>query len=169
MCETAFVPVGPSSFRLTPTESGYLWASDGREVAVAQQRDGRWDVVDVDTGHVAVTLIPAQTADGCKIALIDHRARLVATFAPGDSDRNGLGLLLDSYERLLMAVRADGPTGTHVIDAEGTVLALSAAAGSGSAEIDILLTGAGALRTETLVFGVTLALELVRRGAFTTA
>ena len=169
MCETAFVPAGPSSFRLTPADSGFVWGADGRDVAVAQLRDGRWDVVDVDTGHVAVTLIPAQTADGCKIALIDHRARLVATFTPGLEDRNGLGLLLDSYERLLMAVRADGPSGTHVIDADGNVLALASTPGPASGEIDILLTGAGALRTETLVFGVTLALELVRRGAFTTA
>lgn len=130
-------------------------------MAWAVERDGRWDVTDADTGHVAVSVIPATTNGRPKVALVDHRARLVATFTPNGTDRDGLGLVLDSYERLLMAVRTDGPTGTHVIDAAGTVLALTDRH-PGSGEVDILLTGAGAPRTETLVFGVTLALELLR-------
>lgn len=164
MCDAPFAPAGPSLFRLTPHRSGYLWQADDREVAVALDRDGRWDVMDVDTGLVAVTLVAAPGAVGGKIALVDHRARLVATFQPAQ-DANGLGLVLDSSDRLLMAVRADGPTGTHVIGSDGTVLALASRGGIAGDAVDILLTGAGADRTETLVFGITLALELLRAGA----
>ena len=57
--------------------------------------------------------------------------------------------------------RADGPTGVHVIDESGNVLALISRDDDST---DILLTGAGAPRLETLAFGVTLSLELLRPG-----
>ena len=164
MCDAVLPSGGPTTYRLTVPAPGHVrWTVDGTEVASATERDGRWDVTDADTGHVAVTIIPAPTVSGPKVALVDHRARLVATFDPTGVDAGGIGLVLDSYERLVLAVRSDGPTGVHVIDADGNVLALASQDEDAEA-IDVLVTGAGAARTETLVFGVVLALQLLRTG-----
>ena len=97
--------------------------------------------------------------------MVEHRHRAVATFFPGHNDDN-IGLVRDSHNQVLMAVRADGPTGIHVVDNDGRVLALASRHRPDEAVgLDLLLTKDGASRNQTIVFGVSLALELLRVGA----
>jgi hypothetical protein len=74
----------------------------------------------------------------------------------------------DSYDKVIMAVRNDGPTGTHIVDTDGRVLAMASRLGGSKQGLDLLLTRAGVQRTETIVFGVTLATELLRKGQLST-
>ena len=163
LCATPF-PTGPCSYRLEQEEDGYRWTTDGALAATAVLRDGTWDVRDAETAQVALTLIPVEVDGVTKVALVDHRARLVATFAPGGGETHGLGVVRDSYERILLVVRDDGPTGIHVIDAEGNVLALASGLPRGKAGLDVLVTSSGQPRSTTLVFGVGLAIQLLRVG-----
>lgn len=140
---------------------GYRWSLDGEEVVSAVGHDGRWDVIDSDSGKVAVTLIGTDEENGNRIAMVDHRHRAVATFIPTPEGAS-IGLVRDSHDRVLMAVRADGPTGTHVVDNDGRVLALASRHRPNQRGLDLLVTRAGASRNETIVFAVSLTLELMR-------
>ncbi|HZQ27020.1 MAG TPA: hypothetical protein VFA94_04910, partial [Acidimicrobiales bacterium] len=74
-----------------------------------------------------------------------------------------LGIVRDSFGNVLLLVRTDGPTGLHVIDLEGNVLALaSTLPGRTRPGLDILVTGTRARQRIHLVLALTLAVELLR-------
>jgi hypothetical protein len=162
LCAHPFPEQGPASYRLEYQDGNYRWLLDGEEVVSAIGHEGVWDVVDTDSGKVAVTLIGTAEGNGNRIAMVDHRHRAVATFIPAQNDSASLGLVRDSHDRVMMAVRADGPTGVHMVDNEGKVLALASRHRPSLRGLDLLLTRAGALRNETIVFAVSLTLELMR-------
>jgi len=135
---------------------------DGEEVVSATRREGSWDVVDSESGKVAVSLVATSEEHGSRVAMVDHRHRAVAAFLPSRGERNSIGLVRDSHDGVLMAVRADGPTGIHVVDTEGRVLALASRHREDRPGLDLLITRAGASRNETIVFAVSLTLELLR-------
>lgn len=166
LCSHPFPNQGPATYRLESRPGGYRWLLDGEEMVTVTGRDGSWDVVDTTSGKLAVTLIGASHDTPTRVAMVDHRHRTVATFIPAEESAWPIsGFVHDSFGNLMMAVREDGPTGIHVVDVEGRVLALASRRGRGrSAGLDLLLTRAGASRNETIVFGVSLVLELLRSG-----
>lgn len=161
LCAQPFPDQGPTSYRLERHKGGYRWLLDGEEVVSAVRRDGSWDVVDAASGKLAVTLVAISNASRCRVALVDHRRRSVATFVPAGDDGPAMGLVYDSHERVLMAVRGDGPTGIHLVDADGQVLALASRHREDRGGLDLLLTRAGDRRNESVVFAVSLTLELL--------
>jgi hypothetical protein len=163
LCAQPFPDQGPAMYRLERNESGYRWLLDGDEVVSAFRRDGSWDLVDSPSGKVAVTLIAMPRDGGYRVAMVDHRRRAVATFLPVGSDARGIGMVCDSRERLLMAVRSDGPTGIHVVGDDGQVLALVSRHRQGRGGLDLLLTADGVRRNQTLVFATSLTLELMHQ------
>ena len=166
LCSQPFPGQGPVSYRLTAHDDGYRWLLDGEEVAAGLWRDGTWNVVDSHSGKIAVTLIGVATEGRTKVAMVDHLSRVVATFTPAEPGvTSASGVVRDSYDQVLMAVRADGPTGVHVIDTSGQVLALASRLPVRTAPgLDLLLTRVGASRRESILFGLSLALELLRVG-----
>jgi hypothetical protein len=169
LCSQPFPNQGPTTYRLSTHEGRYRWYLEGEEVATAAWRDGTWDVKDTGSDRVAVTLIGVENDSRTRVAMVDHLNRLVATFTPAEDGNGGVGLVRDSYDKVVMAVRNDGPTGTHIVDTDGRVLAMaSRVAGPKQQGLDLLLTRAGVERTETIVFGVTLATELLRQGQLST-
>lgn len=147
---------------MEPHQGSYRWLLDGEEVVSAVCHGGTWDVIDSDSGKVAVTLIGTAEQNGNRVAMVDHRYRAVATFVPAQDKSPSLGLVRDSHEGVMMAVRSDGPTGVHVVDNQGRVLALASRQQPNARSLDLLVTRAGALRNETIVFAVSLSLELMR-------
>ena len=166
LCSHPFPDQGPATYRLEGHAGGYRWCLDGEELVSARWRDGSWDVIDSDSEKVAVTLIGLIHGHGTRVAMVDHRHRAVATFIPAEPDgSSGYGLVRDSYDHVMMAVRSDGPTRIHMVDTDGRVLALASRPQQGRVVgMDLLVTRAGASRNETVVFGVSLALELLRAG-----
>jgi len=163
LCARPFPEQGPASYRLEYRKGNYRWLLDGEEVVSAVDRNGVWDVIDTDSGKVAVTLITTTEETGNRIAMVDHRHRAVATFVPAGDDAASKGLVRDSHDRVLMVTRTDGPTDIHVVDTGGRVLALASRRRQDVPGLDLLVTRAGAAPNETIVFGVSLALELLRR------
>jgi len=162
LCAHPFPDQGPASYRLEAHDGAYRWLLDGEEVVSAIGREGRWDMIDSDSGKVAVTIVGTSEENGGRIALVDHRHRCVATFFPASSEAANLGLVRDSHDRVLMAVRTDGPTRIHMVDDDGRVLALASRDRPNRPGLDLLVTRAGARRNETIVFAVSLTLELMR-------
>lgn len=159
---------GPVTYRLATTGSGaYRWTVDGEELATATWRDGTWDLYDLEGARPAATLVPVDVDGATRVAVVDHRARLVATFSPPPLEGGpSLGIVRDGYDRILLLVRGDGPTGIHMIDAGGNVVALAGGVGAEDrVGLDVLVLGRAAERaTVMLVLGVSLLLELSRVG-----
>lgn len=159
---------GPVTYRLAEAASGtYRWTVDGEERATAVWRDGTWDLYDLEGARPAATLVPVDVDGATRVALVDHRARLVATFSPPPLDGgSSLGTVRDGYDRVLLLVRGDGPTGIHMIDAGGNVVALAGrVGGEDRVGLDVLVLGRAAERaTVMLVLGLSLLLELGRVG-----
>jgi hypothetical protein len=159
---------GPVTYRLAPAGPGaYRWTVDGEELVTAAWRDGTWDLYDLEGARPAATLVPVDVDGATRVAVVDHRARLVATFSPAPPDGSpGLGVVRDGYDRILLLVRGDGPTGVHMIDAGGNVVALAGrVGGEDRVGLDVLVLGRAAERTTvSVVLGVSLLLELARMG-----
>lgn len=164
-CARPFGPTGPVTYRLSEAADGYRWTVDGDEVAYAAWRDGTWDYFDLHGTRPAMTLVPVEVDGTTRVALVDHRSRLVCTYTPSPEEGPGIGVVRDGYERIVLLARNDGPTGIHVIDAQGNVVALAGRTPRGRIGLDILVLGRAAeVSGHPLVLGLTLLLELARVG-----
>ncbi len=168
LCSHSFPDQGPACYRFERHHGGYRWLLDGEETVKATCRDGLWEVVGAGGGggKVAVTLIGVFREERTRVAMVDHRHRTVAMFVPTEADASsGRGLVGDTYDQVVMALRADGPTGMHVVDRHGRVLALISSRPRGGRDgLDLLITRAGGSGHESVLFAVSLALEVLRAG-----
>ncbi len=165
LCSHSFSVQRPAFYGLERHRGGYRWVLDGDEVVTAACRDGSWDLADTATGRVAVTLIGARREDRAHVAMVNHRLRSAATFAPAEPDASsGTGLVRDSFGEVVMALRGDGPTGIHLVDPNGRVLALVSRRSLARSGLDLLVTRAGGCASEAAILGVSLALQLLATG-----
>jgi hypothetical protein len=164
LCTRPFPAGSPTTFRLALHGESYRWTEDGETYATAAWRDGTWDITSAATNRVDLTLIAVETDGIRRVAVVDHRARTAVTYTPaGEEDVAGLGIVRDSFNEPMLLVRGDGPTGMHVVDAAGDVLAIASHMEDSPTGLDVLITGAGADHTR-LLLGLSLALELLRAG-----
>lgn len=164
---TDAVGMRPSaSYRLSAASGRFRWTQGRTEVVSAVWRDHCWDVCRSGDDAVLLSLVGGSLGGRTRIALVDHGTRQAATFATGEPmSRSYIGMVRNSWDAQLMVVRADGPTGLHVITPGGEILALSSRRRPpDSPGCDVLVTPTG-LESGALLFGVTLALELLRAGA----
>lgn len=154
------------AYRLIAAGGRFRWIDNRSEVASAAWRDHCWDVRRGADDRVILSLVGGSVGGRTRIALVDHLTRRAATFAAAEPmSRAHIGVVRDSSDGLLMVIRADGPTGLHVINPVGELLALSSRRRPPESHgCDILVTAAGAADGGTMLFGVTLALELLRAG-----
>ena len=160
-------PTDAAASCLVVANGRYRWVSDHREVASAVWRQHCWDVLEPGNDQARVSLVHGATEGPTKIALVDHERRRTATFLAAEPmTRTQIGAVCDSWGHPLLYVRADGPTGLHLISPDGRLLALtSRRRGQNRHGCDVLVTPAGVELGRGLLFGVTLALELLRAGA----
>lgn len=153
------------AYRLSPAGGRFRWSEGRTEVASAVWRDHCWDIHRTEDDVVLLSLVAGSLDGRTRIALVDHLSRRASTFSAAEPmTRSHIGMVRDSWDAPLMLIRADGPTGLHVINPVGELLALSSRRrppeGSGC---DILVTPQGGAHA-AVMFGVTLALELLRGG-----
>lgn len=155
------------AYRMAVASGRYRWTADRHEVASASWRDHCWDVHDLEADRVVVSLVAGPVGGTTRFALVDHQQRRTGTFVAAEPmTRSHLGAVCDTYGRTMAVVRADGPTGLHVIDPTGQLLALTSRhRGRDTHASDVLITALGAEFGAGFLFGVTLALELMRAGA----
>lgn len=165
LCSRSFPTRRPAFYRLERHRGGYRWLLDGDEVATASCHDGSWDVAEANSGKVAVTVIATSRRDRTHVAIVHHRLRTTATFTLSESDASGgCGLVRDTYGEVAIALRTDGPTGIHLVDPDGRVLALITRRRVRRAGLDLLATRACGSRNECTILGVGLALQLLATG-----
>lgn len=153
------------AYRLSPAGGRFRWSQGCTEVASAVWRDHCWDVHRSNDDATVLSLVAGSMDGRTRIALVDHQNRRAATFSPAEPmSRSHIAMVRDSWDAPAMLVRADGPTGLHIINPVGELLALSSRRrppeGAGC---NVLVTAEGATHGP-LIFGVTLALELLRAG-----
>jgi len=164
-CGLTYGSPAPASYRLVATGTSYHWLAEDLPVLEASWAGGMWHLRETGQDRVALTLLAVAHGNTTRVALVDDRARLAATITPAPAATGNIGIVRDRHERVLFLVRSDGPTGVHVIDTEGNVVALaSRSAGSQGIGLDVLVTRPGVRRQELVLFAVTLALELIRAG-----
>ena len=152
-------------YRLSVASGRFRWTCDGREVASAWWRDHCWDLHDGARGAVVLSLVGGSYLGHTRVALVDHPGRRTFTFAPGEPvSRAHIGTVTDTDGNPVVLVRADGPTGLHLIDPRGGMLALTSRRRGPGSGCDVLVLPAGVAVSTTLVLGLTLALELMRSG-----
>lgn len=152
-------------YRLSVGSGRFRWTLDGREVATAWWRDHCWDLQEGAGGGVALSLVGGSYLGHTRVALVDHPGRRTFTFSPAEPvSRAHIGTLAGSDGTPVALVRADGPTGLHVMDPAGAMLALTSRRRRPAAGCDVLVLPAGAAVGTTLLLGLTLALELLRTG-----
>jgi hypothetical protein len=161
------LPLVAETYRMVVAGGRYRWLAGRREAMSAAWRQHGWDVVVPGRDTALVSLVPALQEGRTKIALVDHERRRATTFVAAEPmTRAQIGTVHDSWGQPLLHVRADGPTGLHLITPDGRLLALSSRnRGRDGASHDVLVTADGAELGTSLLFGVTLALELLRAGA----
>ena len=157
---------GSVAYRLSTAGGRFRWTSNHTEVASAVWRDHCWDIHRCEDDAVMLSLVGGSLGGRTRIALVDHETRRAATFAAGEPmSRSHIGVVRDSWDAAIMVVRADGPTGLHIINPVGELLGLSSRRRSPDGHgCDVLVTPEGAAYG-AMMFGVTLALELLRAGA----
>lgn len=164
MCAKPFRRTTPTSYRLSSHSGSYRWTVDNAEVATAAWRDGTWDLADSATEQVNVTVIPVATSAEApdRVAIVDHRGRMAVTFAAEDC------IVRDSHGEPMLLVRGDGPTGIHVVDRDGIVLALGSPLPGNRVGMDFLITPAGLGDRCRILLGLSLALTVMRVTAIRT-
>lgn len=159
--------IAAGTYHLGAAAGRFRWTSDHQVVVTAAWREHCWDLYDTSGGRPLLSVVAGSVDGHTRVALIDHANRTVATFSSAEPmTREHIGVVRDNFGAIQMVVRADGPTGLHVIDPTGMVLALTSRRrppeGTGC---DLLVTEAGtAADAIHVLFGLTLALELLRTG-----
>ena len=165
-CGTVFSAPSPTAYRLEGVEGSYVWRKNGETAAVASWAAGMCRVR-LGAGEAdALTLVPVANGSAVRVAMVDPDARLVSTLVPARGPRD-LGSVRDRYEQPRMFVRGDGPTGIHVVDPQGNVVAIASRdpelpAGAGLA-LDVLVVRHGD-DGDLVLFAIVLATELLRTG-----
>jgi hypothetical protein len=75
--------------------------------------------------------------------------------------RPGAATTCDDGGESVLVLRSDGPTGSHMVDQQGDVVAVSSW-GDAPGITDLLITANGTHQSLALVFGLVLAAELAR-------
>jgi len=162
-CEASYPHPAPLSFRLEEHDGAYRWTGEDAVVAVASWAAGMCHVRQPGRDAVSLTLVPMAGDGAVRVAMVDAGARLVSTLQPSAGPAT-LSTVCDRYEHPRLVVKGDGPTGIHIVDMSGDVVALASRdRGAPGLALDVLVLrprGDG----ETVLFGVVLATELLRTG-----
>lgn len=137
-------------------------------MAEATTVHGLWQIQDSRRRHV-VTLMPVpsnvedtSSAFRPELALVGPSARLIGTIDRGDDERGRAGATArDDAGNGVLVMRGDGPTGGHIVDRTGEIVAI-ASWDDQTGNTDLLVTAHGARQPLSLVFGLLLAIELDR-------
>lgn len=162
-CGSEFVASDPVNFVVERSTNRFRWSNEGAVVAEALMVHGVWKIHDARGGHV-VTLMPLAptTTEQAELALVGPTARLIGT-VDRDADERGWGdaTARDGSGQGVLVMRSDGPTGGHVVDRDGEIVAI-ASWDHETPRTDLLVTARGALQPLSLLFGLVLAIELER-------
>lgn len=159
--------IAAGTYHLGAAAGRFRWTRDHQVVVTAAWREHCWDLYEGPGGPAVLSVVAGSVDGHTRVALVDHPNRTVATFSSAEPmTRAHIGIVRDNAGAVQMLVRADGPTGLHVIDPAGVVLALTSRRrppeGHGA---DLLVTTAGQTAVAVhLLFGLTLSLELLRTG-----
>jgi hypothetical protein len=163
-CDAALVATSPVAFVISRSVDRVEWLADGTVVAAATQVHGLWRIVDAHSRHVVslMPLSPNAGEDHPTVALVGPSARMLGTIHRDEDDRGRSDAITrDDDGVTVLVMRGDGPNGSHIIDCNGEVVAVSSW-GEHEGQTDLLVTTSGTRQPLALVFGLVLTSELTR-------
>ena len=164
-CNAPIDGATPIAFVVVQSDDRVEWIAEGTVVASAVTVHGLWQILDARGRHV-VTLMPRNPTAGEDqpgVALIGPSAKLLGTIRPDEDDRGRSDAITSDQDgQTVLVMRGDGPTGSHIVDRQGEVVAVSSW-GDQDGVTDLLVTASGTGQSLALVFGLVLAGELTRQ------
>jgi hypothetical protein len=153
------------TFVVERSDERFMWFADGTMVAVAVRLHGLWQIADARGRHV-VTLMPltqVRRDDRDALALVGPSARLLGTVYYDDTPPGHPGAVTtcDDSGEIVLVLRGDGPTASHMVDRDGEIVAVLSW-GDEPGVTDLLVTAVGTRQSLALVFGLMLGAELSR-------
>jgi hypothetical protein len=164
-CDEPLTTAAPVTFVVERSDERFEWLADGTVVAAAVRLHGLWQIADARGRHV-VTLMPLNQPrhnDRAALALVGPSARLLGTvyYDESISGQPGAATTCDGDGESVLVMRGDGATGSHMVDRNGEIVAVSSW-GDRPGATDLLVTATGTHQSLALVFGLVLAAELSR-------
>ncbi len=169
-CSCEFPLTQTASFSLTATTRGYSWVSHEGVLAEARQEAGLWQVHGSAHGERMLTLVAIRIENEIRVALLDAWLRTIATvivdpLALSDSGpHRDLGHVRNRRDKSVIAIYGDGPTGLHLVNRDGDVIALASTLPGKRRGLDVIVTSPEVAPTPVTLGGVLLAVELARAG-----
>lgn len=156
----------PCNFEMIPGPTSFIWRTPTVDLAEARIEDGIWKLYPYKLDKAQISMLAIRRETKYTVALLDQDLNRIATVVVRcvdqscDSSKRYLGVVNDDT-RTKIAIHGDGPTGYHLVDRTGEVLALASPRnGFALAGIDVLLTNAPYTWRPLELFGTLLALIL---------
>ncbi|MDA8373912.1 MAG: hypothetical protein M0Z91_06660 [Actinomycetota bacterium] len=158
---------GAGTYELTPHSTHFAFSAPGAALADARLERGVWRIYERGSSEPRLSLLPMLRQGRYSVALLDEGMARAATVVvrtrvePGAPER--LLAAVNDDVRTSMVIYTDGPTGLHMVNRLGDVVALaSPRAGGAMAGLDIASMGSDRLAAPAQLFGIFLSLILAR-------
>ncbi len=158
----------PSTFELKADLTGFIWRTPEIEIAQARIEDGIWRLYVNGAQRPAISMLAIRRDGRYSVALLDEALDKIATVVvrldPTQLPRSKRFIaVVNDDAQTVMVIHGDGPTGYHLVNKLGDVLALaSPKEGFALTGLDVLLTGASYGGRPVEFFAILLAVILAR-------
>lgn len=158
----------PSTFELRADLTGFVWRTPKMEIAQARIEDGIWRLYANGSQRPAISMLAIRRDGRYTVALLDEALDKIATVVVRLENtqlarsKRFIAVVNDDHQTV-MVIHGDGPTGYHLVNKLGDVLALASPKdGFALSGLDVLLTGARSASKPLEIFAILLAVVLSR-------
>ncbi|MDA8386176.1 MAG: hypothetical protein M0Z88_07950 [Actinomycetota bacterium] len=159
--------VGTGTYELVPRSTHFALGTPGSALAEARLEGGVWRIYGRGSTDASLSMLPMRRQGRYSVALLDEALSRAATVVvrtrsePGGPER--LLAAVNDDVRTSLVIYTDGPTGLHMVNRLGDVVALaSPKPGGAMAGLDIISMGSDRMAEPVQIFGIFLSLILAR-------
>jgi hypothetical protein len=171
-CASEFPLTQTATFSLQASQERYVWMSHSGAIAEAHQEAGLWQVHGANRGERLLTLVAIEVERQIRVALLDSWLRSIATVVvdpvvlarKSSRARREIGYVKNRRDENVLAIFGDGPTGLHLVNRAGEVIALASSFPGRRKGLDVIVTSPEAAPTPVTLGGLLLSVELARAG-----
>lgn len=156
----------PLGLTLAPTAGGFSLREGNEEVLTARCEGGQWTLLEPD-GQVFCDLLPLDIGDATAVCVLEPGMTTRATVYSLDGQGRDVAMVRDGHGEPILVVRSDGPTGLHVVDMNGDVVAIAGSERKSDPVLEVLVLAGCSNNTAFGVVAALLSVQLERAGLLT--
>lgn len=156
----------PCTFELVPGRTSFIWRTAAVDLAEARIEDGIWRLYAPSAQRPQVSMLAIRRESRYTVALLDQDLNKLATVIvrcddfSSNASKRFLAVVNDD-SKTNVVVHGDGPTGYHLVDRFGEILAIaSPREGFVLAGFDVLLTASKFVWKPLEIFGILFSIVL---------